>query len=315
MEGMPADQFVIRVFETKSGQEVLRLDAGKFEVPALAFSADGRLLAAGDREGTVQIWNGSTGERVHRLKHEGEVLALSFSNDGRVLASGGAGGSVHLWELVTGRERLRFTGTSGCYSLAFAPGGGRLVSGHFDSSALVWDVAGDARDKPLTPARLDALWRDLGAEDAVDAYWAVRDLADNPVESVPLLRERLRVVSDDDLAELEGLIRNLDADDFLIREKATRRLEALGYAAAARVRLVLEGKPGPEVRRRAEGLLARLVSLPLDSEAVRGLRAIEVLERAGTAEARQVLTRLSERAVCPRTGEQAEVALRRLSGR
>ena len=50
---------------------------------AVAFSPDGRWLAAGDRDELVTIWNTATGELAHRLcGHIVSVLALAFASDG-----------------------------------------------------------------------------------------------------------------------------------------------------------------------------------------------------------------------------------------
>jgi len=55
---------------------------------AVAFSPDGRWLAAGDRDGLVTIWNTATGELAHRLRgHIASVPALAFAPDGVRVAS------------------------------------------------------------------------------------------------------------------------------------------------------------------------------------------------------------------------------------
>lgn len=70
-------------------------------VAALAFSADGRLLASGGLDGVVKLWNvaGSRPEEVNSLQGRlGEVAALAFSPTQDFLLSGSA--SVmdgHLW--------------------------------------------------------------------------------------------------------------------------------------------------------------------------------------------------------------------------
>ncbi|HEX9585503.1 MAG TPA: hypothetical protein VGB36_13475 [Gammaproteobacteria bacterium] len=55
---------------------------------AVAFSPDGRWLAAGDRDELVTIWNTATGELAHRFRgHIASVPALAFAPDGVRVAS------------------------------------------------------------------------------------------------------------------------------------------------------------------------------------------------------------------------------------
>lgn len=66
----------------------------------LAFSRDGAVLATGDKDGTVTLWDTATGTRLRELLgHTGDVTALAFSPDGATLASGDWHGIVVLWEV------------------------------------------------------------------------------------------------------------------------------------------------------------------------------------------------------------------------
>jgi hypothetical protein len=69
------------------------------------------------------------------------------------------------------------------------------------------------------------------------------------------------------------------------------------------------------VRRRAEGLLAKLRGPAEGPEVLRALRAVEALELAGTAEARRLLAALAKGSAYDRQTREAEAALRRLGGR
>ena len=78
-------------------------------VSAIAFSPDGKLLAAGDQTGTVRIWDAATRQELATfMAHKDIVTALAFSNDSRTLASGGASrdGAVKLYGLTAMRELL-----------------------------------------------------------------------------------------------------------------------------------------------------------------------------------------------------------------
>jgi hypothetical protein len=108
------------------------------------------------------------------------------------------------------------------------------------------------------------------------------------------------------------LIAGLDADTFAAREQAAAALAKLGEAAAGGLRRALAGRPTPEVRRRLERLLAELGPRP--PQRLRAVRALEVLEHVGTAEARQALGELAAGAPGAWLTGQAREALRRLDG-
>jgi hypothetical protein len=108
------------------------------------------------------------------------------------------------------------------------------------------------------------------------------------------------------------LIADLDDDSFEARTAAGHELEELGRAAAPALRRALEGHPSAEARRRIEALLHRLDEPIPSGERLRGLRAVEALERIQTAEARQVLEALSGGAPDAEVTLEAKAALRRL---
>ncbi|XP_011789960.1 PREDICTED: apoptotic protease-activating factor 1 isoform X5 [Colobus angolensis palliatus] len=80
-----------------------------------AFSVDGTLLATGDDNGEIRIWNVSNGELLHlcaplseegAATHGGWVTDLCFSPDGKMLIS--AGGYIKWWNVVTGESSQTF---------------------------------------------------------------------------------------------------------------------------------------------------------------------------------------------------------------
>ncbi len=69
-------------------------DLNAFELPieamSLAFSPNGSLLATGDQDGTIMLWDVANQEEVATLTgHANMVQHLTFSQDGRLLASSG----------------------------------------------------------------------------------------------------------------------------------------------------------------------------------------------------------------------------------
>src|SRR5262249_53783080 len=121
-------------------------------VGAIAFSPDGRRLATGSDNGSVQIWD-TTSRRpiVTGIEHTDAVLAVAFSPDGRTLATGSRDASVRLWGTGSEQSSLRYltslTGpTKQVWGVAFSPDGHTLASAGADATVGLWNVSGRPDD-------------------------------------------------------------------------------------------------------------------------------------------------------------------------
>jgi WD40 repeat protein len=271
-----------------------------------------------DEDRTISLWEVASGKLRQRLRvrqQDGNPALLacaSYSPDGRTLAVGTHDdGRVGIWEVASGQERRIFQGhEAAVLSLACAPDGKRLASSSDDGTVLLWDVRGRGAGPAL--AKREVLWTRLSGDAAV-ADQAIRDLLQTPTESVAFLKEQVRPAVGVEPGRVAKLVADLANERFTVRARATAELERLRDLAEPALAEALPRATNLEARRRIERLLeATQAATP---GRLRELRALEVLEQIGTAEARQVLETLAGGTAASRLTREAEAALGRLGRR
>jgi WD40 repeat protein/serine/threonine protein kinase len=107
----------VKVWDARTGQEIISCKGLTNRIQCVAFSADGKRLAAGDGvsgrlsskrpavPGVVMVWDAQTGKELNTLKgHTHAITCAVFSPDGKRLASVSADLTVKVWDAQTGRE-------------------------------------------------------------------------------------------------------------------------------------------------------------------------------------------------------------------
>lgn len=142
----------VGLFSLGNGSPVGQLDG---EATTALFSPGGSLLAVGNSQGEITLWN-TGGEEINAwqkaspLPGQGSpVVALAFSPEGNSLAAGLSSGEASLWDLASGQEVLRFSHPSPLSALAFSPDGRILAAGYEDGSILLWDAQSGAQRMAL----------------------------------------------------------------------------------------------------------------------------------------------------------------------
>src|SRR5262249_8693924 len=102
----------VHLWDPATGKELRRLKSPAYHwLGHVAFSPDGKLVAASANRHAIMLWETATGRLVHQLEgHEklNFAVPIAFSPDGRMLASGGLEETIRLWDLKTGKETQRF---------------------------------------------------------------------------------------------------------------------------------------------------------------------------------------------------------------
>ncbi|WP_088243765.1 NACHT and WD40 repeat domain-containing protein, partial [Calothrix rhizosoleniae] len=111
-------------------------------VLSVAFSPDGKLLATGDHNGIVRVWEvASTRELLVCKGHLGEVRSVAFSPHGTILASCSGDASIKLWSISTDECQRTLQGHAREVRLvAFSPNGKILASCSGDASIKLWNI-------------------------------------------------------------------------------------------------------------------------------------------------------------------------------
>ncbi len=134
----------IRLLDGTTGRVVQVLTDPSASGPiAVAFSPEGRRIAAAHFSGGAVLWERGTGAVIRRYRgHTGSVQGVAFSPDGSRLVSAGGDGTVRLWETESDREVAIFRGHRGPVScVQFAPDGTRLAAAGDDETVKVWELA------------------------------------------------------------------------------------------------------------------------------------------------------------------------------
>ena len=134
----------IQLWDVATGRFLSSIDPGW--AMSVAYSPDGRMLATGQADTTVKIWDATSRKllRAHEGRSNNRAIVIA-SPDGRTLASGSGDGTVKLWEVASGRQLGSLGGSPDwrktVWAVAFSADGRMLASGGLDQTVNVWDTA------------------------------------------------------------------------------------------------------------------------------------------------------------------------------
>jgi WD40 repeat protein len=132
--------------------ELLAEFASEDWVSSLAYSPDGKTIAAWLPDGSVSLWNSTTAKLVKTLSvpSEGGTIRVTadglhnvtFSADGGTLAAGQGDGSIHLWDVSSGDLLMTIKGAdTSIAGIAISPDGKFLAStALLEGRVRVWEV-------------------------------------------------------------------------------------------------------------------------------------------------------------------------------
>jgi len=154
--GLPDKGYPVLLWDAATGKEMGRIYGSNSRIRSLAFTPDGKTLAAASSDGRILLWDLATSkEKLCITAHPDNIDSsfrsspgIAFGNDGQTLVSASTDRTIRLWDAVTGKEHGRLQTPAGLYALALSADGKTLISGGADTSVYVWDVLYLASARP-----------------------------------------------------------------------------------------------------------------------------------------------------------------------
>ena len=95
----PADVAYWWDLDTRVGQPIPGYSGQINHILCVDLSPDRRLAALGLEDGTIDLWDLQSGQKIPLRGHSGPIRTLRFSSDGALLISGGSDRFVRLWDV------------------------------------------------------------------------------------------------------------------------------------------------------------------------------------------------------------------------
>ena len=138
-----ASSIGIFIFNAESLELEKYIDT-RSSITALEFSRSNHMMATGDSDGLVQIWNTQTWEEFETpySGHLHTIIDLAFSPDGTRLASVDSDSNLIQWQVnsAEGPQPQRITVIGGALSIAYSDDGAHILTGNNDLLMSVWDA-------------------------------------------------------------------------------------------------------------------------------------------------------------------------------
>ncbi|CAH1965474.1 unnamed protein product [Acanthoscelides obtectus] len=178
----------VRIWESSSVQELLRICVQNFSCSSVAFAKDGKSILTGWSDGVIRSFTPLTGRLIYAIlnAHNKGVSALAITSHGRNLVTGGCEGQIRLWEVTPFRQTLVCTlkeHRGPVSAIDINKWDNEAASASTDGTCIIWDLERKCRRQILFAKTLfmcvkyypTAVQIITGGSDRKIAYWEVLD--------------------------------------------------------------------------------------------------------------------------------------------
>ncbi len=129
----------IWLYDVTVHQEASLITADTSHAFHLAFSPDGRILASGNADGTITLYDRITWTQKTLIGHNGEyITCIALSPDGKILASSNREGTIRLWDAITGEAKYTLMHVTG-HNFSFTPNSDNIVVVSNEDKISLWN--------------------------------------------------------------------------------------------------------------------------------------------------------------------------------
>lgn len=177
-------------------------------------------------------------------------------------------------------------------SLEFSPDGKLLAAGYADGTILLWDCTPPRLKTIPTNAEMAAAWKRLNKPSSEEVYRAMGTLLSAPSSAIEMLRREMKLPQPIDALIVHQLLNDLDHRRYVVREKATNKLAE--FAPYLEEKLLAEASHvSLEASTRIMRVLDAMCRSDADSETLRLLRVVMILEQINTTNGDALLQKLA----------------------
>lgn len=144
----------IRVWNTDTCKELLRITVLNMDCNAITISVDGKSIVSGWSDNKIRAYSPETGKLLYTISdaHNKGVTAIATTSDGQSLISGGGEGQVRVWHVTPFQQIMKeaMKEHKGCVTcIKVRKNDQECVTASTDGSCIIWDLQRFVRNQVI----------------------------------------------------------------------------------------------------------------------------------------------------------------------